>query len=113
MTKPVRNRQLSAAQPHPKKLPLLHRMEERAGERRDVVCPSPRSSPHSSVAGRGRTSRHLGFVQLRSEPLSAGHRDESIPCVLCPAVIADGGLPPWNANVDFLRAEFGPLPGPG
>ena len=32
--------------------PLLHRMEERAGERRGR--PSPRSSPHSCVAGRGR-----------------------------------------------------------
>jgi hypothetical protein len=34
-------------------------MEERAGERRRVCglkleCPSPRSSPHSSVVGRGR-----------------------------------------------------------
>src|SRR5450759_3630503 len=40
-------------------LPLLQAMEERAGERRRVCglkleCPSPRSSPHSSVVGRGR-----------------------------------------------------------
>src|SRR5712692_9902557 len=36
-------------------LPLLHRMEERAGERRCVFIgfPSPRSSPHSFLAGRG------------------------------------------------------------
>jgi hypothetical protein len=27
-------------------------MEERAGERRDFGCPSPLSSPHSSVARR-------------------------------------------------------------
>src|SRR5205823_3154677 len=41
-----------------KKLPLLRRMEERAGERRKLFrgCPSPRSSPHSCVAGRGRSS---------------------------------------------------------
>ena len=36
-------------------LPLLHAMEERAGERRDLECPSPRSSPHSCVVGRGRS----------------------------------------------------------
>ncbi len=36
-------------------LPLLHRMEERAGETRCVFIgfPSPRSSPHSFLAGRG------------------------------------------------------------
>src|SRR6266851_4466886 len=36
-------------------LPRLHRMEERAGERRGVSIgfPSPRSSPHSFLAGRG------------------------------------------------------------
>src|SRR5713226_8690274 len=36
-------------------LPLLHPMEERAGERRCVFIgfPSPRSSPHSFLAGRG------------------------------------------------------------
>jgi hypothetical protein len=33
-------------------LPLLRAAEERAGERR---CPSPRSSPHSCVVGRGRS----------------------------------------------------------
>ena len=39
----------------PRFLPLLHRMEERAGERRCVFIgfPSPRSSPHSFLAGRG------------------------------------------------------------
>jgi hypothetical protein len=45
-------------------LPLLHAMEERAGERRRVCgmkleCPSPRSSPHS-VAGRGRKNMRNG-----------------------------------------------------
>src|SRR6266540_3511196 len=30
------------------------RMEERVGEKRDVGCPSPRSSPPSCVAERGR-----------------------------------------------------------
>src|SRR6266567_1817445 len=35
-------------------LPLLHAVEERVGERR---CPSPRSSPRSCVAGRGRRKR--------------------------------------------------------
>jgi len=45
-----RRKERSAAQPQPKTLPLLHRMEERAGERRrfgSLHCPSPRSSPHS------------------------------------------------------------------
>src|SRR3989442_10202293 len=49
-----------------KKLPLLHRMEERAGERRDLGCPSPRSSPHSCVAGRGR-KRELRTICARCE----------------------------------------------
>src|SRR4030095_17190607 len=43
-------------------LPLLHPMEERAGERRclgDVILrsPSPRSSPHFSVGGSRTTTR--------------------------------------------------------
>src|SRR5439155_19778500 len=47
-------------------LPLLHPMEERAGERRrDFVgawFPSPRSSPNSFFAGRGEKLTALPFV---------------------------------------------------
>src|SRR5439155_13698975 len=49
----VKNLRYSAARrSRNQTLPLLHRMEERAGERRGR--PSPRSSPHSCVVGRGR-----------------------------------------------------------
>src|SRR5258707_14781042 len=51
----------SAVEPQPNQLPLLHPMEERAGgeEARGFLdSPSPRSSPHSFVVGRGRKSAH-------------------------------------------------------
>src|SRR5205809_1592997 len=53
--------QIDTARLTPQPLPLLHLIKERAGERRRVchnslVRPSPRSSPHSFVGGRGRNS---------------------------------------------------------
>ncbi len=44
-----------AANPHPepKSLPLLHRMEERVGERRDVVEDAPLLGPLPAPASRG------------------------------------------------------------
>ena len=59
----VANLRYSAARPSRNQtLPLLHRMEERAGERRffplvKLGCPSPQSSPHSCVVGRGEGKR--------------------------------------------------------
>jgi hypothetical protein len=42
-----------AAQPQPKKLPLLHRMEERAGERRELCEDAPLLDPLPTPASRG------------------------------------------------------------
>src|SRR5947209_5840767 len=49
----VRGPAVAASKCAPKESPLLHRMEERAGERTDVGFSSPRSSPHSYIVGRG------------------------------------------------------------
>ena len=60
----VANLRYSVARPSRNQtLSLLHRMEERAGERRffplvKLGCPSPQSSPHSRVVGRGRRQAH-------------------------------------------------------
>src|SRR5260221_3772935 len=52
----------------PRILPLLHSMDERAGKRRRIFvgCPSPQSSPHSFLAGRGGRDR-------KSTPLNSSH----------------------------------------
>jgi hypothetical protein len=52
----------SAAEPQPKRLPLLREVEERAGERRSVSCMSakaPRSSILSPLLRRGERKKIL------------------------------------------------------
>jgi len=55
VTTPTKMASVLTAESAPWFLPLFHRMEERAGERRRVLIafPSPRSSPRSFLAGRG------------------------------------------------------------